>query len=223
MAQGRSSGKTVTEALATALAPHGLMIAGICAITPDDTLALDTGSLAMISPDEPRFWDIYKRSPEATDGAPSPLDRWSHRILTGIATELGGHAYFPFCGPPFHPFLGWATRSGRVWSSPVGLLVHDVSGLFISFRGAILTADVAPPTTGTRPCDSCAQPCRTACPVGALGGAVYDVPRCKSHIVSPMGRDCLTTGCAVRRACPVGQERRDLAQSAFHMKAFVDP
>jgi hypothetical protein len=54
-----------------------------------------------------------------------------------MACDLGAKALFPFTGPPWHPFIAWARRSGRAWESPVGFLVHDRAGLMVSYRGAL--------------------------------------------------------------------------------------
>jgi epoxyqueuosine reductase len=53
-----------------------------------------------------------------------------------MACDLGAKALFPFGGPPWHPFIAWAKRSGRAWESPVGFLVHDQAGLMVSYRAA---------------------------------------------------------------------------------------
>ena len=128
---------------------------------------------------------------------------------------------FPFGGPPFAPFTRWARRSGAAWESPVGLLVHARLGLFVSYRGAIaLPGRLALGSPPRRPCDSCAAPCGTACPVGALDGTGYDVAACHGFLDTAAGADCLRRGCAARRACPVGAGLRPEAQSAFHMTSF---
>ncbi|WP_377511175.1 ferredoxin [Octadecabacter sp. R77987] len=178
-------------------------------------------TVVMLGPDS-GFWPVFTASPEYRDGVADPLDRWSARVIGALATGLDAHAVFPFGGPPFQPFIGWAQRTGRAWQSPVGLLVHDTAGLMVSYRGALVfERHIALPATGKNPCDGCAAPCRKACPVGALGPAGYDVSACKSHITTT-GVDCMNNGCAVRRACPVSQTyARDPAQSAFHMRAFA--
>ena len=90
----------------------------------------------------------------------------------------------------------------------------------MSFRGAIRLPRPARVASGPRPCDTCAAPCATACPVDAFADG-YDVAACKAHVASPAGADCRRGGCLARRACPVGQGRRLPAQSAFHMEAFL--
>lgn len=179
-------------------------------------------TLLLIGPAEPGFWPVFRASPEMADGAPDPLDRWSKRVLGGWAGTLGAQAVFPSDGPPYAPFIAWAKATGRVWNSPAGILVHDRAGLMVSFRGALalpwrVTLPPAPPC----PCDGCAKPCLTACPVAALGSGGYDVPRCKAYLDRAAGQDCMTRGCAVRRACPLSQSYgRAEAQSAFHMRSF---
>lgn len=199
----------------------GLFVSGIIALKPEDGLQPGLQSLALLSPVEPAFWPMFRAAPEAQDGAPDALDRWSRRVIGGIACDLGGKAVFPFGGPPYRPFIDWALRSGRAFTSPVGLLVHDVAGLFISYRGAVALRNELPPLTAPRPCDSCVtQPCLAACPPRALTAAGYDTATCHAFLDTAAGNGCIEVGCLVRRACPIGADRRAPAQSAFHMKAF---
>jgi epoxyqueuosine reductase len=67
-------------------------------------------------------------SPNSPTAGPDPIDRWSRRVIGHMACDLGAKALFPFGGPPWHPFIAWAKRSGRAWESPVGFLVHDRAG-----------------------------------------------------------------------------------------------
>lgn len=183
-----------------------------------------TGTLILLSPQEPGFWPAFTASAEYRDGAPDPMDRWSARVIGQLARDLGAQPLFPFGGPPFHPFYAWALASGRAWAAPVRLLVHDSAGLFASYRGALAFPDrlTLAGTAGQSPCDTCAdQPCLSACPVGALGANGYDVPACRAYIAGSSGHDCLGSGCAVRRACPISTRHGRLPeQSAFHMRAF---
>ncbi len=207
--------------VAAALRPHGLAVLGAFHPEAGDGVPGDCGTLVMAGPDGAAFWRVFQDSAEFADGATDPLNRWSERVLGGVAETLGAEALFPFGGPPWLPFIAWAKRTGRAWSSPVGLLVHEDAGLFVSYRGALaLRGRVALHGPGVAPCPSCAKPCLSACPVGALTGEGYDVPACKAWIATEAGRECLERGCAVRRACPVGDGLRPEAQSAFHMAAF---
>ncbi len=208
--------------IAARAAAHRLMVMGAFHPGAEDGLPEDILTLVMLGPAEPGYWSHLTAQSE-WDGAPDPVDRWSRRVIGGIACDLGGKAYFPFGGPPWRPFIAWAKRTGRAWASPVTILVHDAAGLMVSYRGAIgLRGRLDLPATGPRPCENCAdQPCLTACPAGALDGSGYDVPACHAFLDTPPGQDCLSQGCAVRRACPVSQAYGRVAeQSAYHMGLF---
>ncbi|MGQ0566532.1 MAG: ferredoxin [Gemmobacter sp.] len=200
---------------------HRLAVLGGFAATDDPTLPRGTRTLLMLGPGF-GFWPHLTAEPE-WDGKPDPTDRWSRRVIGRMACDLGGKALFPFTGPPWHPFYRWALRTGRVHASPVRLLVHDDQGLWVSFRGALALKQVldlpAPPPS---PCPACTdKPCRAACPPRALTGAGYDVPGCHAFLDTPAGDECLSQGCAVRRACPVSQRYdRMPEQSAWHMARF---
>ncbi|OZB19999.1 MAG: ferredoxin [Rhodobacterales bacterium 34-62-10] len=201
-----------------------LDVAGAFHPNADHGCPAGTGTLILLSPQEPAFWPAFTASAEFGDGAPDPMDRWSARVIGKLAEDLGATPLFPFGGPPFHPFYAWALASGRAWASPVRLLVHDSAGLFASYRGALAVPNrlELPVQNPQNPCKTCqTQPCLSACPVSALGANGYDVPACRAYIAGSSGRDCVESGCAVRRACPISQHHGRLpAQSAFHMKAF---
>jgi epoxyqueuosine reductase len=202
----------------------GLDVFGAFHPAPEDDVPSPAGTLLLLGPHEPGFWPRVRAAPEFTDGQPDPLDRWSRRVVGRLACALGGKALFPFGGPPWHPFYRWALRSGRSWSSPVQLLVHDRAGLMVSYRGAIALRprlDLPTPPSAP-PCTACpGRPCLSACPIGALGGAGYDVPSCHAYLDTRPGASCMTQGCAVRRACPVSASYGRLPeQSAHHMGYF---
>ncbi|MBL4767196.1 MAG: ferredoxin, partial [Rhodobacteraceae bacterium] len=83
----------------------------------------------------PAFWPMFSKSSERLDGMPDPVDRWSLRVVGGLAKQLDAKAVYPFGGPPYEPFIRWAQASGRAFQSPVGMLVHDTVGMMVSYRG----------------------------------------------------------------------------------------
>lgn len=211
------------DAIAARAAAHRLEIFGAFHPDPGDGAPPGIATLLLLGPAGPGFWPHVTGQREFTDGAPDPLDRWSRRVIGRMACDLGAKALFPFAGPPWHPFIAWAKRSGRAWESPVRFLVHDTAGLMVSYRGAIgLRRRIAlPPPPGAPPCATCARPCLTVCPVGALTAGGYDTTACHGFLDTVEGRDCMTRGCAVRRACPVSRTYgRVPEQSAYHMSRF---
>lgn len=177
-----------------------------------------TTTTILIGPLDPGFWEYVTEQPAFTGS--DPLDSWSEVALAQLGDRLNAQPFLPYDGPPYHPFITWALRSGEAWQSPLGMLVHKDAGLLVSYRGALRFDDVIElPKAAVSPCVSCSdRPCLTACPVGALTQAGYDVPRCKAHMDVD---DTCRAACRVRMACPVSQSYpRDPAQTAFHMEAF---
>ncbi len=196
--------------------PHELMVMGIA------------GNTVLLGPSGPGFWTMFQTTPEWQDGGKDPVDRWSERVISAMATELRAEPLFPF-GAKAGNFLQLPLDSGAAWQSPVGMLVHADAGLMVSYRGALvfghdvdLHAETEPGGAPVKPCNTCDAPCTTACPVGALTPAGYDVPTCHAFMKTEAGQDCLQKGCLVRRACPVSQSYgRDPEQSGYHMSVFL--
>ena len=156
--------------------------------------------------------------------ARDPIDRWTARVLAGLADGV----LFPFGGPPHHPFQRWARRADP--SSPsrrLGILIHPEFGLWHALRGALLfreRLELPAIAAAPSPCDACAaKPCLRTCPVGAftrerlrhrrLPGATC--ARCP-------GQPCMIQGCQARLACPVGREHAYRGGLAQHlMRAFA--
>jgi hypothetical protein len=192
----------------------------------EDLAPAGTGTLVLVGFTGSSQWPAFANSPEAFDGLPDPLDRWSRRVVGVLADDLGATPLFPFGGPPFLPFQRWAQKAEPVTPSPLGILIHPDWGLWHAYRGALAFGDcleLLPPDTRASPCESCdGKPCLSACPVDAFDAAGYDVPACVGHISSPVGTDCMSFGCRARRACPVGAEHRHGADQAhFHIAAFL--
>lgn len=202
---------------------QGLEVMGGFHPGPQDRAPTGARTILLLGPAEPGFWHRIQSSPEAADGQPDTVDRWSTRVISALAWDLNAVALFPF-GEPRQPFVSWALRTGRVWLSPAHLMVHDGQGLWMSFRGALGFDQLIdlPDTPDASPCDSCAgQPCLTACPARALTGADYDLEACHAYLNTEPGSDCMNSGCRVRGACPAGAAYERLAeQSAHHMRYF---
>jgi len=170
---------------------------------------------------------VFSRSAEFADGKADPLDRWSVRVGNELAAALGGRAIFPFDGPPFPPFLGWAARAGTAASTRLSLFMHRDFGLWHAYRFALAVPkrpDMVPMETGFEsPCSSCAdQPCLGACPVEAFNEPIYRADLCVDYLVKNSNSACRQRGCESRRTCPVGSAfTYPLAQARFHMDAFV--
>lgn len=208
----------------------GLVPRGAFHVREDDhvpaTGDADAGrTLILIGNAGSSFWPVFERSPELADGRPDPLDRWSERVISALASELEAYPVFPFGGPPYHPFLRWARRGEAVAPSPLGMLIHPEYGLWHAYRGALivnrLLADVPARPDAPSPCLSCPdQPCLSGCPVDAFSGEGFDVDACVGHLSG--ANDCLDRGCLARNACPVAPGfRYDTVEHCFHLRAFL--
>jgi hypothetical protein len=205
---------------------YGLLLRGGFHATDDDDLPEGRGTVVMLGNAGPALWRVFPHTPEAHDGRPNALDRWTRRVIGVLADAHGGRAILPFDGPPYAPFQRWAQRAEAVWPSPIGILIHPDYGLWHAYRGALVFADrldLPAPDDRPRPCDDCPdKPCLTTCPVTAFTDRGYDVDACSAHLKAPAGWDCVDGGCLARRACPVGvgyQYARP--QAGWHMRAFV--
>ena len=214
---------TAFDDIAAMCAADGLGIVGAFHAGPEDGLAPQIRTLLLLGPDSAAMWQAFSAAPEASDGAAHPMDRWSRRVIGRIAGRCDGEAFFPFGGPPYHPFIRWAARGEHSAISPVAMQVSPVRGLWASFRGALALRDriELPERPKANPCTACPRPCLEACPVAAFRDGSYDVPRCVAHVRSVEGAAC-RSGCLVRRACPAGAGL-DLpeAERRFHMAAFL--
>jgi hypothetical protein len=210
---------------ARGLVPRGAFHPADGDVVPDLDDGREARTMVLVGVVGRAGWDAFQGTEESRR-PPDPLDRWSRRVVTELAGELGATPLFPFGGPPFLPFLRWARRAEAVHPSPIGPLIHPDYGLWHAYRGALAfpeAMDLPPADTRPRPCDTCAdQPCLSTCPVKAFSPGGYDVPACVGHIGADAGRDCLVGGCLARRACPVGVGYQyPPEQREFHMRAFL--
>ena len=220
------------DTIVAAIEAEGLAGRGAFHVVAEDSVppfgnGAPAATLVLVGNAGPGMWTVFAASEEAQDGAPDALDRWSRRVVSGLAHALGGAAHFPFGGPPWLPFIRWARRAGPVHPSPIGPLVHPDHGLWHAYRGALAfreSLELPPRDDRASPCESCAgRPCLSACPVGAFSSEGYDVEGCVAHVASRAGARCLGEGCLARHACPAGRGAvYGAPQAAFHMHAFLD-
>ena len=214
-------------AVSAAVAETGLVLRGAFDLPEDERRGVTEGvkTVVLIGMAGRDGWEAFAASAEARDGRADPLDRFSRRMVSGLAGRFGAQSLFPFEGPPYHPFQQWAARAEPVHPSPLGLLIHPAYGLWHSYRGALgfrESLDLPPRAEAPNPCEACAsRPCLDACPVGAFTPSGYDVAACATHLRSPAGANCMNGGCLARRACPAGVEHaHEPNQASFTMRAF---
>ena len=212
------------DAIRAVAAEDGLALTGWFHPGPDDLEPDGAATILLFGYGGPELWAAFQAAPEASDGAPHGLDRWSERVITRLAARFAGEALFPFGGPPYQPFIRWTYAGEPIHQSRLGMSIHPERGLWSGWRGAVALAerlDLPPRAATDHPCDGCAAPCRTACPVGAFTDDGYDTARCRAHLNAPEGAPCRAAGCLARRACPVGRDyAQSAAQAAFHLDAF---
>ena len=213
------------ELLESAVQAHGLEIHGALHPRRTPVTGLDGGTLILLGT-AGAFWPVFIASAEGRDSDPDPVDRWSSRVIGALAQKFSATAHFPFTGPPYAPFINWALASGRAFTSPSQMMVHDQVGLMISFRGALhfdTEFDIPAPRLDRSPCESCSEKtCLSACPVGAfVDGGPYHQVACHSYLDSSAGTVCMDRGCQARRACPLScGANRDFSQSLHYMRYF---
>jgi hypothetical protein len=201
--------------------------------------AAESGTIVLLGFTGSDQWSVFQDSSEAQDGLPHPLDRWSRRVIGGLARELGAADFYPSgdpLGAPLGspasplPFQRLARRCEPAHPSPIGLLIHETYGLWHAYRGGLCLREriplpPSPPAVlqPRSPCERCpARPCLSGCPVGAFKDGSFQLAACVGHVLSAAGADCRENGCLARRACPVGPQFRYVpAQARFHMNAFL--
>ena len=194
-------------------------------LVPSLSNGLNPSTVVLVGNAGTAMWKKF-RSAEEFHSQPDPMNRWTQRVLTKVADDLGAGIVFPFGGPPHYPFQRWAQLAEPVHSSPIGILIHPTYGLWHAYRGALLFAEKFPIPElqkSMSPCLDCReQPCLTTCPVEAFSVQGYAVERCSRYLDDQLGNDCMTQGCRARRACPVTQTYiYEPEHAEFHMSAFA--
>ena len=182
----------------------------------------DCDTILLLGAGGSSFWEKMARSlgpgfvPRPRPGY-HPINAHSERIAEDVSSLLrdAGHPCRPVYpdDTPSLNFLQMAEMAGFGTVSPViGLLLHPEYGPWVGLRAAVLARGepFGPPELRPRPepfepCLTCSKPCVAACPVGVFdghGGANFRA--CGDH----RHKSGCSTGCEVRRACPVGAHNR---------------
>jgi hypothetical protein len=183
---------------------------------------------AIVASGGPAFFDRFAAgSPEARDGAPHPLDRFTRRTADAAATAAlsafgVAHAiYFPFDGAePLIPFQRLGRAAGLGGPGPLALQIHPVFGPWWAYRALVVLDRALPPGPPIGDgCAGCDAPCVAACPAHAVARAGFAVAACHARRLT--AEPCRLS-CAARIACVRGPEHRYTdAQLAFHMAASM--
>jgi ferredoxin len=178
------------------------------------------------------LFDAFLGAPEAADGRPDPLDRFTRATLeeaARAALEPLGVAHvelFPFVGEGAGPartpipFQRLGRAAGLGGPGPLGLQIHPVYGPWWAYRGLVVVDTDLPaaPAPGDG-CAGCAAPCVEACPAGAVQRSGFVVAACHARRLT--AEPCRLS-CAARIACVRGPEHRYAeAELAFHMAASM--
>jgi ferredoxin len=221
----------VLASISQALAPSGIAPLGSLNFDGDEGPCLMDGSPArsvvLLGNIGGSAWKPFSdwRATMPDGGGRDPLDTWSETVIRPVAETFGATAYFP-SQKPWQPFQQWAMQASGLEASPLGILAHPEYGLWHGFRGALGFAaniQTGKPDYIAHPCRSCEMtPCTTACPVGAITEAGFDVAACRAFLAEPAAQSsCMQTGCIARNASPVGAHLRySQEQLRFHMEAL---
>lgn len=158
-----------------------------------------------------------------------PVDVFAMNAAMHVVTECWGardpEILYP--GPRPVPlqrlgeFMGWSSKS------LLGLGIHQRYGTWFAYRALFAVDCTLQPTqpgvAPASPCDDCLeQPCRGACPVGAVrADAPFALDACLSYRLRPAS-PCADR-CFARLACPIGSDwRYEEEQMAYHGQRALD-
>ncbi len=165
---------------------------------------------------------------EAPGRTEDPVDEHCSKTIERFCEDFLGNLHhrilWPADNPSPLPLTELARSAGWSYRSPLGIGIHPRHGLWLAYRGAVLLDCEVPerrePLTD-HPCNSCEdEPCREACPPGAVGGpSGLDLSTCWSERSRPEV-PCASV-CLARGACPVGQSSRYSEHQRQHHHHFA--
>lgn len=179
-------------------------------LTAENLAVADYSKLVLLGSSGSRVWnqlqaEWMERANPFDEYAIAVVDQYIEEHLDGAPS----HLFYP--GTTRVSLMGLGEMAGWSHSSPLGLGIHAVYGLWFAYRAAFVTsADLTPtpPYRSQHPCESCAdKPCVSACPVNAVKvEETFDISGCYNFRVSE-NSPCVAQ-CFARLACPVGAEHQ---------------
>ncbi|QID16918.1 hypothetical protein G3580_04250 [Nitrogeniibacter mangrovi] len=165
--------------------------------------------LILIGNAGPTLWRAVQAARPASE---HPIDDFSRAaVARWLAAQAGGasrHWLYPGDSPVGLQSLG--ALFGWHHPSPFMVGIQPDWGTWFAYRVAVLADTALPPTPPRQPRSPCAdcsaQPCRSACPAGAMAGETFSLPACVDWRLRA-GSSCAET-CLARLACPVGTAHR---------------
>ncbi len=229
------------ESIRNALAPTGLNLLD-CAPVDRYEASLPTAlhlrphhpmarSIVVIGQGGGAFWRFYEAQGAAFFTGAHPFDSFTvacvERVLQPVLARMAvdWRCFYPFrFGHQRISFQHLAAAAGLGVPSVLGLLLHPVYGPWMALRAAVSVNVPMPgsPLQSFDPCHRChEQPCRAACPGGALSASRgWDATACARHRLRAVD-DC-ADGCHARVACVYGQPHRyPLTAQRHHQRASL--
>ncbi|MFZ2268727.1 MAG: hypothetical protein WAV95_14220 [Azonexus sp.] len=177
----------------------------------------DFRQLILIGHGGRRLWDAVRASGIVSA---DPIDDFTVRTLESwCAEQLPGRCHaVVYPGSQSIGLQALGELAGWHHASPFMVGINATWGSWYAYR-AVLLADssFAPRRADAEisPCIGCvSRACVSACPGGALGGAVFSLEKCLAWRQQP-GSSCRTS-CLARLACPVGSEHRYATEQMSH-------
>ncbi len=227
-----AEGRTVLDRLVATAAAAGFNMVGAGSVARFDerspagyslSEAVDLANprtVVMIGSGGPGFWRTFKQTPTTADPdelrqADGSIDAYSTMVVPRLAQIVaaqgaGCEVFYPF-GEPGRSvsFRRLAEHCGfGVAGTVLGTVIHPEFGPWVSLRGA-LVMDIELPgaesLAGYDPCEGCARPCVTACPIGTYESGTWDFASCVRY---RLFEDGCPTGCLSRLTCVVGRDQR---------------
>jgi len=109
-------------ALADRVAGDGLRLRGGFNPGPDDGVPVLPGGTApgtviLVGNIGSSLWASFSASPEARDGQPDPLDRWTRRAVDRVAAEIGAGGSIPLLARGTIIVTTGSPPTARVWAA----------------------------------------------------------------------------------------------------------